>query len=351
MKSIHYPSINGLRAISILFVILGHIKLELYKIPYLSTIFKKFYFLTDGQLGVNIFFVISGFLITILLISEKEKHKSISIKNFYIRRVLRIFPAYYFLLLIYALLCILHIISIPIQSWLTALTYTKYLNWQLDWYTGHAWSLSIEEQFYLFWPLTFLLNKRTQIAIILLILVACPLFRVYGIISEHTWNNGLTIFQRLDAIAIGCLAAFNYKVLTKFIVKAGHYIVIIVVLYFILFPYLEYINRVFSLHMNLFIVTFFGSFGTFTNLIILFLLIYSINIKNSIAFKLLNNKLLNFIGIISYSLYLWQQLFVADTAFGMKIFPYNIILIILCSLISYYVIEKPFLKLKKKFSV
>ena len=156
LEKTKYPSINGLRAISILLVVIHHLCLnehiftEIQKNTFIRPLTN---FLQDGNFGVNVFFVISGFLITTLLTNEENKNNKISLKNFYVRRVLRIFPAYYFLLLVYFVLQLLNYIQIDPAAWLTAITYTKYFNWSLDWYTAHAWSLSIEEHFYLFWPL------------------------------------------------------------------------------------------------------------------------------------------------------------------------------------------------------
>ena len=158
MTTQKYESINGLRAISIFLVLTHHFILQynilknFKDVRWMGPILKL---LNDGQLGVNVFFVISGFLITSLLLQEEAKTKRVSLKNFYIRRTLRIFPAYYFLLLVYFILQLLGYIHISNQAWLTSVTYTKYFNWSADWYTRHAWSLSIEEHFYILWPLIF----------------------------------------------------------------------------------------------------------------------------------------------------------------------------------------------------
>jgi len=116
-------------------------------------------------------------LITSLMIYEEDLYKTISIKNFYIRRILRIFPAYYFLLLVYLLLQFIGAIYISKTSWLTAFTYTKYFNWCLDWDTSHAWSLSVEEHFYLIWPLLFKFGKKYRGLIALMMLFIAPFFR------------------------------------------------------------------------------------------------------------------------------------------------------------------------------
>src|SRR5579871_4579551 len=138
------PSLNGLRAISITIVILDHLlRLNLRLSTWLSLCP-----LFDGGLGVNVFFVISGFLITSLLLAEERVTGTISIKNFYIRRIFRIFPAYYFLLLAYAYLAWLGYLNIRPVFWIMLLTYTRYIRILGEIYTAHAWSLSVEENFY-----------------------------------------------------------------------------------------------------------------------------------------------------------------------------------------------------------
>jgi len=101
--ALYLPSISGLRAISILMVIIVHATIhgnfKIFKISKIAFTLKTI--LGNGNLGVNIFFVISGFLITYLLIEEEKTQGKISLRSFYLRRILRIFPAYYFLLLFY----------------------------------------------------------------------------------------------------------------------------------------------------------------------------------------------------------------------------------------------------------
>src|SRR6476659_7374830 len=122
------PSLNGLRAISILLVIASHYVMYYFNVNHVPLDDTLVSF-NLGHLGVNVFFVISGFLITSLLLREEEVAGNISLKNFYARRTIRIFPAYYFVLIVYGVLQLLHIISISKTSWITAITYTKYFNW------------------------------------------------------------------------------------------------------------------------------------------------------------------------------------------------------------------------------
>ncbi|MBC7450253.1 MAG: acyltransferase, partial [Cytophagales bacterium] len=333
---INYPSLNGLRAISILLVLLHHLSIQN------QSLFGKTYdqkgnslfidFLQDGHMGVNIFFVISGFLITSLLLQEEQNTSTISLKQFYIKRTLRIFPAYYFLLIVYFFAQLLGYLKINNEAWFTAITFTKYFNWQEDWFTSHGWSLSIEEHFYLFWPLIFLAGDTLRKITCVLLIIAVLILRRYVYIVP--WINDLTIFLRIDAIAIGCLCALYLKEIIKIISPWWNRIfyVSIAVLF-----YLEYCSTV---HYKNFIFRSFGyTHGTFANIFIALIMLYSVFGPKGIWFKLLNTRVLNYIGLLSYSLYLWQQLFTYNSHFIISKFPMNIILMVLAALFSYYVIE------------
>src|SRR5690349_14026649 len=122
----------------------------------------------DGALGVQLFFIISGFLITWLMLREDERSGRVNLKHFYIRRALRILPAYLALLAVIAVLQACTSLTIPPRAWLGNLTFTaNYLGGQ-PWVSDHLWSLSVEEQFYLLWPCMFVvlrLGTRRKLAL------------------------------------------------------------------------------------------------------------------------------------------------------------------------------------------
>lgn len=346
-KKIHYPSLNGIRAISILLVIFSHLNLQFSAFENIS---KYLPIIIDGQLGVNIFFIISGFLITSLLIKEKNNSGKISLKAFYTRRTLRIFPAYYFLLFVYFLLDHYHYIFISNISWLTAITYTKYFNWQLDWYTGMAWSLSVEEHFYLIWPLIFLAGKKAQKIFAIFIILLIPLIRIYFYIHPHSWANPLTIFFRLDAIATGCLFALYEQIIKNIFKKYWITIFYLSVILLLLLLFIPQFNIRYNLHLGVFNIPFGGSIGTITNFLIAAIMMFSMYGQRGIWFKFLNSKILTQIGFWSYSLYLWQALFLIKTNYIINQFPVNILFTFIAAIFSYYLIERPFLKFKSKLS-
>ena len=123
MSSKHVPSLNGVRAISIVFVIIGHIG------------YRSFNWADSpgGQLGVNVFFIVSGFLITMLMLDEENLNGKVNLKKFYARRAFRIFPALYFLLLMYGFLQLAGILHFHINScFLPSIIYIQFF--QITWF-------------------------------------------------------------------------------------------------------------------------------------------------------------------------------------------------------------------------
>ena len=347
-----YPSLNGLRAISILFVLFQHLSVkynvfeEAYHYKFLLPIVN---FIRDGNLGVNVFFVISGFLITSLLLAEKKNHQTISLKNFYIRRTLRIFPAYYFYLIVLLVLQLASVIHIGSSAWLTAIIYTKYFNWEQDWFTGHAWSLSIEEHFYLCWPLLFLMGDKIQKWAAFTLVLLVPIIKLYINYHPVSWINDLTIFKRIDSIALGCLIAFYKDNLLRILKPYFKSLFYMSLLGVYLLIYLPIINTRLNLNLDLIVVTFGTTFGTLANIFIGVIMLYSVFGPHNFWFRLLNSKVLNYIGLLSYSIYLWQQLFISGLNYWVTSFPQNLIFAFLAAMFSFYCIEQPFLKLKDRF--
>ncbi|HEX8459838.1 MAG TPA: acyltransferase, partial [Segetibacter sp.] len=251
----YIPSLNGLRAISIFFVLFAHVLL------------KNFNFSENpgGQIGVNIFFVISGYLITLLLLREEENNGFISLKNFFIRRTIRIFPIYYILLLVYLILEIAGILRFSTNSWIASITYTKYFLHEKngDWESGHLWSLSIEEHFYLIWPLVFKILKNYRIHFAFLVIIVVTTIRLTTDISV------MHIVTRADALLWGCVfAIFNNQIVDFF--KSRNRLVALV-------PFLTLLSvlafkRVFTLmkvdHFENYVTAFLGSYGLVTNICI-----------------------------------------------------------------------------------
>ncbi|NNU33630.1 acyltransferase [Mucilaginibacter sp. S1162] len=216
----HIPSLDGLRGVSIIMVVVSHLTLS-------SNYFYTMIF--NGPLGVNIFFVISGFLITSLCLKEKLLTGTISLKDFYIRRVLRIFPvAYLYIAVVFILDHFFHL-QIAWFQYLAALFYIMNFSYfrahgdtvQL----GHYWSLSIEEQFYIIFP--FFLKKNYKIfywAVIFIVIVLpvlCGLQELIQSINHGVFYYFTHYFIKFQSIATGCL--LSMLILKKGLTTNGCY--------------------------------------------------------------------------------------------------------------------------------
>jgi peptidoglycan/LPS O-acetylase OafA/YrhL len=333
------PSLDGLRAISIALVVVTH---ELWG----QGIDLNGYY--SGNLGVRIFFIISGFLITSILISESERHSTISLRKIYFRRILRIFPAYYFYLLSvfwWYLFAADHSFSVLIPP----LTYvTNYMFWVSPWELGHTWSLAVEEQFYLLFPALLLFLGASNIKkLLIFVVIVTPILRICTV-EYFQMSDPQTIYRinfyfhnNMDILACGCLLAIyrnelhSYNLYTKFLNSHRAFIGLV-----FLVPFLGF---------NSDRIYFFNGLGmTLMNLSIAICIDWLITNNHTMFGKILNSSPFRFVGVLSYSLYLWQQPFSSYSEEQVWThFPYNLILLISCSLFSYYVIEKTFLQLRK----
>lgn len=330
------PSLDGLRAISISLVLLGHLggtqgfaRLDLGIGNY-------------AHLGVVIFFVISGFLITNLLLSEYSHKGRISLKLFYARRALRLFPASFFYIACVSLLSAIGAVHVRARDLVHAVTYTvNYLPGRA-WEIGHLWSLSVEEQFYLLWPLAFLLGpqRATWVAVAVIILGPAARFASRMFLFGTPFAD-LQMFPMVaDSLAMGCLLAK----LSAWLVRQEWYLTLFRPSYAIgLLALILLINR----YMAFTVVSVFGS--SIINLGLAILIHRSVYCPRDWLGRLLNMKPIAFVGVLSYSLYLWQQLFLnRHSTLWVSAFPQNLVLVAVVSLASYLLLEKPLLKLRHR---
>lgn len=334
------PSLDGLRAISIILVLLGHAG---------GTRGFQAVNLQIGDyahLGVVVFFVISGFLITTLLMHEYDTTRRISLKLFYARRTLRIFPASYFYLCIVCLLSALNFIHLTSADIWHAFTYTVNFLPRRSWQIGHLWSLSVEEQFYLLWPFAFAISgprkaNRIAWAVVGLAIVARIVNFVYLIWSPY---YNLEMFPMVaDSLATGCLLARLRSWLEgqEWYLRIFHpaWSLLLLALVLVLNRFGNYIA----------IAVFGPSIINFGLAILIHRFVY---LAGSPVGKLLNWKPLVLVGVLSYSLYLWQQLFL-NRASGawMNAYPQNLAFAIAAALASYFLVEKPLLELRHRLRV
>lgn len=357
---IKIPSLDGWRALSIFFVLCSHLQYS-YGIPselqfLLKTIFN------DGILGVQCFFIISGFIITLLLIEEFDKNGKNNLKYFYIRRVLRIFPLYFLYLLVIYCLQTTTIFSQSNAVWIENLTFTTGIGYPSihSWPTGHLWSLAVEEQFYLIWPILFVVLKlyhRQNLAFSILAfpVIFAPFCRV---ITYVHFNNDILLFilnifsflNNCDSLSFGCIAAFIYKKYNRYYDQQTIFVKYTYLIIGIASIIVPAILRKFYL-CGFFTVPF-GN--TLQSIGFVILILQSIRSYAEFPYRILNSRFFVTVGLLSFSIYIWQQIFIKPSIFGFEsslffTFPGCLASIIVCSIISYYIIEKPISKLKKHF--
>ena len=348
------PEIDGLRAISIISVVIYHAQLKLNN----NVIFS------GGFLGVDIFFVISGYLICSIIFKELLEKKSFSFKNFFVRRARRILPALIFLIFVSSFFSYFILQPSALSNFSKSIISSIFFSsniffWQVDsMYMAesqllnpllHTWSLSVEEQFYLFFPvvifLIFKIDKKFLFPFILLLMFLSIFSTWYGS-KNHIIFNFYSITSRIWELGIGSLIAY-YEYFKKknfsFSQKINEiicFLSLIIIIYFFVFPVLP--NRHPTIYTIIPIVS--------VSLIIL------LSGKTSFFKSILSNNFFVFTGLISYSLYLWhypvfsfsRHIFI-NTDFENNIILklFLIVISIILSLISYFFIEK-FFRFKNK---
>lgn len=337
----HLPGLDGIRAIAVSLVILYHSGLPM-----------------PGGTGVLLFFVLSGFLITWLLLEEAAGTGTISLRNFYARRALRILPAFY----VYAIVVVGQAmvrhrpVNYP-QLTAALLYFNNYFQGILgDPNTGlsHTWSLAVEEQFYFLWPALFLLfwRKPARMARILTgSIVAVWIYRVILVFVFHA-NQGYlyeAFDTRADSLMIGCLLAVLLHegfAAQLFSVACSHRWTVLITLSFFVVSTLAESRSGFDYR---------DLIGFAVNGTLAFFVIAQVLPKRESP-GLLNWEPIRYLGRISYPMYLWQQLVVpvvdkalAGAAPAIRIAGGFAAVVAVASL-SWFCVEKPILKLKKRFS-
>jgi len=345
------PELDGVRGISILLVYIHHLYYPM--IP-------------GGFLGVDIFFVLSGFLITSLLVEEWSRDGSISLKDFYIRRVLRLIPALFLVILIiggFALTFLdkrraietyqgIGLTLSYVSNWLYAFN-----NFSANNPLGQTWSLAIEEQFYLTWPLLlslalrFKLRRRLVLYIIALIIAIIALHR--KMLVEH-WATVLRLYHasdtRADMLLIGCL--LGLLVSWNLLPHNRRLEISLKVLSVLAIIFLGYmVGTKCREDMMLYQCGGFTLVALSIGLILTVVVIW----PPKVVLSVLRFAPLVWIGRISYGLYLWHwpvRWFVY-TKNGLPTSVGQLLIVVVLSLslttLSYYFVEKPFLRWKKRF--
>jgi peptidoglycan/LPS O-acetylase OafA/YrhL len=320
---------------------------------------------SGGFLGVDIFFVLSGFLITALLLREWQQNGSIALRAFYARRALRLLPALFALMAVILLLP--GVFYSSVRPWRDALITTAYAtNWVRAFggeigFFGHTWSLTIEEQFYVIWPLLLLALLKLRVGrrgILFLVVVGIA---VPAVLRVDLWDGPMSVKRlyygldtRFDSLLLGCLVALLAS--WDVIPRSGRSLLMIrraaaasaVVLVVLIASATEESQ-----------LTYFG-LGAVACASVAVLLVHVLYCPSRLSDFILANRPLAWVGQISYGLYLWHD----PIFFGMlnptrmgKIGVTGLALLgvrfaaaFVAAAVSFYLLERPFLRIKDRLA-
>ena len=342
------PSLDGFRGISLFVVLMCHATISNYASPQLQSISPLF----NGMTVIRVFYVISGFLITGLLIKERAQNGRISLGAFYFRRFFRLFPVQFTYVMLLILITVTSKLHVHACAIITDLTYTKNYasNACVAEPDGHFWTLSVEEQFYLLWALAFItLSKRLLLFIAGLLILIAPVSRA---IQYHGGNhNWWWLTSNADALMVGCLTAIFFE--QPWVIRvascrpaAGRVAALILIAIPIIMSNL--------MILGIFTVT----LGPLIQAICISYLVCSCLIyKRGLMYVALNSRPLVFMGTISYSVYIFQQIFFYTTSseYGLPDsflfhFPANLIVAFCVGLLVFYGVERPMMRFRKFLS-
>ena len=363
-SGVYFPNLNGLRFIAALLVIIHHIE-QIKSIYDIENIWSSGVIQILGEQGVSLFFVLSGFLITYLLLEEEKQTGTIKLKDFYVRRILRIWPLYFFIGFLALVLLpqiplfimpglgpdfIYRHLSTKIVLFLLFLPNLMPFLGGIIPYASQTWSIGTEEQFYLMWPLLMKNIKRYRIALMLLIIVGY-MITARALWSSHTdflpfkyYIGGFWSLFNIDLMAIGGLLAILLHTQNKYLKFIRNnivfYVSLVVVVY--LFKQAFMIEHIYK-----------EIYALFYGIIIL-----NFASNPNIHFNL-EADIFKYLGKISYGLYMYHPIAIVLAVHLAKwtglinnvfIYPVSIMFAIALAGISYKYFESFFLKLKLNYS-
>jgi peptidoglycan/LPS O-acetylase OafA/YrhL len=336
-----FPSLDGIRAIAILIVLVEHVSGTT---GFPRTLARHIDYQPPGGLGVRLFFALSGFLITTLLGREYAASGTISLRRFYWRRTLRIFPPYYLYVAVIAACAAAGWVVLLPGDLLAALTYTTNIHTPFDsWYFGHTWSLSIEEQFYLVWPALLLIGVARAPAVLTAIVLLVPALRLcgaFGVIGAD-WANPYHFRSVADWLAGGCLLALLREPLGQ---QSWYRALRSQPLLPIALAAVIWAGWTGLYHWRLREGT-----ASIALLATLLFIDWAIAMPMHPIARALNTRMARHIGLISYSLYVWQQPFLDHKHHGaITHFPVNLALAFACAEASWWFVERPVLRWRER---
>lgn len=369
MKRIYFENLDGLRFICFALIFFHHSFTTNYDYiiddPVYHFVTREVF--NNGNLGVNFFFVLSGFLITFLLIREKLDHGKIHILQFWVRRILRIWPVYFFCVF-FGFVLFPYFKSLFGQAGAETANPINYITFLSNFdiinnglpdasVLGILWSVAIEEQFYLVWPLLlFLFPIRHYWIPFSVVIISSVVFRIY---HDEYYLREYHTFSCMGDLALGAFGAWlvaTRSSVISFVKSWSKGTIALIWLSLILYLIFrdEYISPIYPIRMVERII-----FG----LIALFI-IYEQNYSENSLFKFTNWKRISYLGRISYGLYSYHFIAILIVVTFTSMIKFNtqlwqviiletilsFVLAVVIASLSYKYFEKPFLKLKNRFT-
>ena len=363
-KIVFFPNLDGLRFFAFFSVFLAHSFFT--TVPELKGhwIYETVTFVTSkGIFGVNFFFVLSGFLITYLLLVEKDLKGTVNVKYFYFRRFLRIWPLYYavvlfgFVVLPIAYSYIGKDFGSPGNIWLYLFFLSNYDTTTTNAILGILWSIAVEEQFYLIWPVVFFLVPMKRLSWVFYTIIGVSLLYRFAFAADSNivFKHTVSCISDMAVGGLGAYWAFNgilidrIKNLPKWSIAAVYLLGFTMI---VLRPFWNSLNDgVYASERLLFSILF------------LFVVLEQNYAENSV-FKMSNWKIVSQLGIYTYGLYMvhFISIYFFNLLFDkmawntslvelMLIEPFFALLgSIIIAVVSFYVLENPFLKIKQRYS-
>jgi peptidoglycan/LPS O-acetylase OafA/YrhL len=344
-KAGYIPTLDGWRALAIISVFFGHV--QMLNLPgRIGHRLANALWLSGGR-GVDIFFAISGLLICSRLLDEEVRFGHISLRNFYLRRAFRILPPAVLFLLALGLLHLYGPIPLSPLDWFSSLFFFRNYTVRLSgpplawWFTSHFWSLSVEEQFYLFLPALLVLLPRWRMRALLALALLSAAWKLYVIRFLHL--DGITLYIWLHYHTGGCIDAL--------LIPAA------IAVYIRQVDAKHLFSRCLKSNVWLFFFVPIAAWLFYrtspwptAKLAAPLLILATVYNPKSFVGLFLESPPLRWIGRLSYSLYLWQGLFLCtrfpvQTPLGrIQMFPYNLACLFACACLSYYFVEQPMIR-------
>lgn len=340
----YVPTLDGWRAVAVLGVICFHCAANSGLWPG-SLLWK---ICVRGNIGVDVFFAISGFLIGGKLLQEFRDTQTISLKRFYLRRCFRIIPAMWFYLAVLALLTAGGWLTTHNWEYSSTLLFVRnYFPLNRGTYTAQFWTLGIEEYFYLLWPGAMLLvGPKIQRMGAATLVVALSVLAWRSIDSIYGWwipfgtDIATKTDTRIDALLWGCLAAFIYPSLQTHLKRSTlRYGLWVVIGFVVVTVDLKFVE-----------------FSLIRAILLPAMLIATAMSPTSIVSRFLELPAMRWLGRISYSMYIWQQLGMFPASHDhsplavIQQFPYNIPIVLVVAAVSYYIVELPMIRLGRRLA-